>query len=405
MTTRRYYDDSHTHAFDAQVVERLTWEDKPAVVLAETYFYPTGGGQPCDTGTLGGVAVVDVVTRPEDLAVVHVLAAELPDGDMVRADIDWARRFDHMQQHTGQHILTQALVQLCEAQTVGFHLSPDTVTIDLDRTDLSADQLAQAERLANTVIWENAPVSATIYQTVEELRAAGVRMRRLPDHIATDGLRVVEIGTFDATACGGTHVRATGEIGLLKIIRVEKRGDKLRVEFKCGGRALADHAQRLDVTQKLTAQLTVGLPDLPEKIARLQTDLTEAQRGKKAAVNKLIDSHAAELVAETPVTDGRRVIRLVSDLYDANDLRALAKKLTAHSGVIALLAAPGEKAQLMLARSADLDPLNLNPALKVALDALGGGRGGGTPDFVQGGGLPASPSQCEAALNAAAAAI
>jgi alanyl-tRNA synthetase len=402
MTKRLYYDDSHTRRFEASITERLEWEGRPAVVLDQTYFYPAGGGQPHDTGTLNRVEVVNVVTRPDDLAVLHLLESPLPNGDSVEADINWARRFDHMQQHTGQHILTQALVQLCEANTVGFHLSAETVTIDLDKNDLTTEQLAQAEQLANQVIWENQTVSSAIYQTVEDLRTAGVRMRRLPNHIATDGLRVVEIGTFDTTACGGTHVRATGEIGLLKIVKTEKRGDKFRIEFKCGTRALSDYATRVNITNKLTAQLTVGLSDLPDSIARLQEGLTEAQRSKKAAISKLIDSHAAELLAAAHVIDGRRVIELVSDLYDQNDLRTLAKKLVDSSGVIVLLAMPSaEKTQLILARSADLVDLNLNIALKAALVALGNGRGGGTPDFVQGGGVPATAVTCEAALSAA----
>lgn len=406
MTKRLYYDDSHTRRFEALVTERLDHEGRPAVILNQTYLYPTGGGQPHDTGWLNGVEVVDVVTRSGDLAVIHILNAPLPATNTVQAEINWARRFDHMQQHTGQHILTQALVQLCEANTVGFHLSPETVTIDLDKTDLTADQLSQAERLANQVIWENQPISARIYQTVEEVRAAGVRMRRLPDHIATDGLRVVEIGAFDATACGGTHVRATGEIGLLKLIKTEKRGDKFRVEFKCGGRALSDYAMRVDITNKLTANLTAGLTDLPDSIARLQEGLTEAQRARKAAVSKLIDAHAVELLTHAAEQNGQRVITLVSDVYDLNDLRTLAKKLVAANGVIALLAMPSaEKAQLMFARSADLGEVNLNPILKNALAVLGNGRGGGTPDFVQGGGVPATLAQCEAALEAAKSAL
>ena len=402
MTKRLYYDDSHTRRFEARILESLDWGGRPAVVLDETYFYPSGGGQPCDFGTINGVAVLDVVTRPDDLTVIHVLESALPVGESVKAEIDWVRRLDHMQQHSGQHILTQSLVQLCEANTVGFHLSPDTVTIDLDKTDLTSDQLSGAEQLANQIIWENQPVSAKIYQTVDDLRAAGVRMRRLPDHIATDGLRVVEIGTFDATACGGTHVAATGEIGLLKLIKIDKRGDKLRVEFKCGGRALSDYAARVEITHRLTAQLTAGLADLPDSVARLQENLSEAQRSRKAAISKLIDAHAAELLTVTPYSDdGRRVIELVSELYDLNDLRALAKKLVSEAGVVALLAIPGEKAQLMFARNADLSALNLNPPLKAALAVLGQGRGGGTPDFVQGGGIPATTAQCEAALSAA----
>jgi len=407
MTKRLYYDDSHTHRFEANVIESLDWQGRPAVVLDETYFYPSGGGQPCDTGALNGVPVIEVITRPDDIAVIHVLSAAIPVTNAVIAEIDWVRRFDHMQQHTGQHILTQALVQLFEANTVGFHLSTDTVTIDIDKIDLTPSQLSQAEHLANQVIWENQPIRAKIYQTVEDLRAAGVRMRRLPEHIATDGLRVVEIGTFDATACGGTHVSATGEIGLLKLIKTEKRGDKFRIEFKCGGRALSDYTTRVDVTNLLSASMTAGLVDLPDSVTRLQADLTEAQRARKAAFSKLIDAHAAELLSATPIAeDGRRVIQWVSDIYDLNDLRTLAKTLVMTAGVVALLAIPsGEKTQLMLARSADLPALNLNTPLKAALSVLGNGRGGGTPDFVQGGGVPATAAQCEAALSAAKSAL
>lgn len=406
MTKRLYYDDSHARRFSATCIERTEKDGQPAVVLDQTYFYPTGGGQPHDTGWLNEIEVVDVIIRPDDHAILHILSAPLPPDDHIEAEINWARRFDHMQQHTGQHILTQAFVQLCDANTVGFHLSGETVTIDLDKTDVTAADLGQAEQLANQVIWENHAVSARLYQTVEELRAAGVRMRRLPDHIATDGLRVVEIGTFDTTACGGTHVRATGEIGLLKIIKTEKRGDKFRVEFKCGGRALGDYATRVDITNQLTAQLTAGLTDLPDSIARLQVGLSDAQRARKAAVSKLIDAHATELIAAAPLEDGRRIVTLVSDMYDLNDLRTLAKTIVATAGVVALFALPSaEKAQLLFARSADLATLNLNAALKTALTALGNGRGGGTPDFVQGGGVPANVSQCEAALRAAKAAL
>jgi alanyl-tRNA synthetase len=406
MTTRLYYDDSQARAFEARITEYLTHDGQPAVVLDRTLFYPTGGGQPHDTGTLDGVPVVEVVARQPDLAVVHVLAHALPaDREQVRGELDWARRFDHMQQHTGQHILTQALVTVCEANTVGFHLSPASVTIDLDRTDLTPAQLAEAERLANQVVWDDQPVTARIYATVDQLRAAGVRMRRLPDHIATDGLRVVEIGTFDATACGGTHVRASGQVGVIKLLKAEKRGDKLRVEFACGGRALADHAERLTVTQRLTAQLTAGLADLPELVKRLQDQLADAQRAYKQANQILLEQHADALLASAAPVGGVRVVRWATDQHDAEALRGVAKRMTAHAGVVALLGCAGEKAHLVLARSADLATLNLNPALKAAFAVLGGGRGGGSPDFVQGGGVPATVAQCEAALQDAYAVV
>jgi alanyl-tRNA synthetase len=400
MTERRYYSDSHTTKFEAKIVEHLTWDGKPAVVLDATYFYPTGGGQPCDRGTLNGAQVIDVVTRPDDLAVIHVLEREI-EGDTAQAQIDWARRFDHMQQHTGQHILTQAFVQTANLPTVGFHLSPDTVTIDLDATSISADQINTAENLANEVIWRNLPVTARL---VSQNEMDGVRVRRIPGQLATEGLRVVSVGEFDQTACGGTHVAATGEIGLLKIIRTDKRGGQIRVEFRCGGRALSDYRLRNDTTQRLTSLLNVGVSELDQSVSRLQNEIREMQRQRKAVVQQLLKTHAAELIAAAQTIDGVRVVILVSDLYDLNDLRVLAKQLTATPSVLALLGMPGEKAQIVLTCSPDL-PYNLNPALQAGLAVLGNARGGGPANFVQGGGVPATAAQIEAALNAARAAI
>ena len=400
MTERRYYSDSHTTKFEAKIVEHLTWDGKPAVVLDATYFYPAGGGQPCDYGTLNGAQVIDVVARPDDLAVIHVLEREI-EGDTAQAQIDWARRFDHMQQHTGQHILTQAFVQTANLPTVGFHLSPDTVTIDLDATSISADQINTAENLANEVIWRNLPVTARL---VSQNEMDGVRVRRIPGQLATEGLRVVSVGEFDQTACGGTHVAATGEIGLLKIIRTDKKGGQIRVEFRCGGRALSDYRLRNDTTQRLTSLLNVGVSELDQSVSRLQNEIREMQRQRKAVVQQLLKTHAAELIAAAQTIDGVRVVILVSDLYDLNDLRVLAKQLTATPSILALLGMPGEKAQIVLTCSPDL-PYNLNPALQAGLAVLGNARGGGPANFVQGGGVPATTAQIEAALKAAREAI
>lgn len=400
MTERRYYGDSHTTNFESKIVERLTWDGNPAIILDTTYFYPTGGGQPSDQGTLNGVQVIDVVTRPDDLAVIHVLDREI-EGDTAQAEIDWARRFDHMQQHTGQHILTQAFVQTANLPTIGFHLSPDTVTIDLDATGISADQINTAENLANEIIWRNLPVTARL---VSQDEMDGVRVRRIPGHLATEGLRVVSIGDFDQTACGGTHVAATGEIGLLKIIRTEKKGGQIRVEFRCGARALADYRLRNDTTQRLTSLLNVGVPELDQSVSRLQNEIREMQRQRKAVVQQLLKANAEELIDAAETVGGVRVVMLVSDLYDLNDLRVLAKHLTATPSVLALLGMPGEKAQILLTCSPDL-PYNLNPALQAGLAVLGNGRGGGPASFVQGGGVSATGAQVEAALKAARARI
>ena len=395
--SRLYYADSYTRHFQARIVERTDVEGRPAVVLEATYFYPTGGGQPHDAGMIGGSAVVDVLTRPADKAVLHVLAAPVSEDDVV-CQIDWARRFDHMQQHTGQHILTQAFVQTSGLQTAGFHLSADTVTIDLDAPALTQEALTAAEDLANTVVWENRPVSARLIAPEE---AEGVRMRRLPDQLATDGLRVVEIADFDQTACGGTHVAYTGEIGLIKVVRAEKRGDKTRIEFRCGGRALADYRLKNAVINGLTADLTVGMDEVRLAVSRLQDGLREAQRGLKAASARLLEADAAELLASAPRSGEFAVVARVLAGRDAGELRQLAGLLTRGDGVVALLGAPGaERSSLVFARSANLSA-DMSALLRQSLTELPSGKGGGQPALAQGGG-EASEAELAALLERAA---
>lgn len=393
---RLYYDDSYTRAFHARVIERAEIDGKPALVLDGTYFYPTGGGQPHDTGEINGAAVVDVLTRPADKAVLHVLAAPVAD-DEVDCAIDWARRFDAMQQHSGQHILTQAIVQTNGAPTVGFHLSEDTVTIDLDGA-LTLEMLAQAETLANQIVWEDRPVTARLVGLDE---TAGIRMRRLPGELATDGLRVIDIDGFDQTACGGTHVARSGEIGLIKLVRADKRGGKTRLEFRCGGRALTDYRLKNAVINGLTADLTVGIEELRAAVARLQDGLRETQRGLKAANARLLEADAASLLANAPTSATGRIVACVLPGRDASELRQLAGLLTKQAGVIALLAAPGpERASLVFARSDDL-PADMSALLRDVLAGLKGGKGGGQPNLAQGGAL-ASEAGLQSALEQAA---
>lgn len=400
---RLYYDDAYTRDFSAQVVERTTVDRYPAVILDRTYFYPTSGGQPNDLGTIGGVAVLDVTARKEDGAVLHVLANDV-DGETVACSVDWTRRFDHMQHHTGQHILSQAFVQVAQASTVGFHLSAESITIDLDRTGLTDDTITAVETLANDVVWANHPVTTRIIQPDD---AEGVRIRKLPEHLLTGGLRVVDIDGFDVTACGGTHVAHTGEIGLIKILRLEKRGDKTRVEFRCGARALRDYREKNAIANQLTADLTCALLEVPQSVARLQEDFKAEQRALKAANGQLIEYEALRLSAETPAANGVRVIAQVFTSRDFGDLRILAARLAQEADIVALLATSDGmetgKAQLVFARSASL-PHDMNALLKQTLGRFADGRGGGQPQMAQGGGT-ASPAAIHEALAAAGLAV
>ncbi|MBC7249052.1 MAG: hypothetical protein H5T62_02115 [Anaerolineae bacterium] len=380
LAARLYYTDAYLRAFEAQVIERLAWEGRPAVVLDRTAFYPTSGGQPHDTGDLNGVRVVDVVERETDGAIVHVLEGELP-GDNVHGQINWARRFDHMQQHTGQHILSQAFIAALEAETVGFHLGADMSTIDLNRAPLSEEQLAQAETLANEVVFDNKPVHTRF---VDKDALAKLPLRKPPQ--VSGPIRIVEVEGFDWSPCGGTHCRRTGEVGVIKIVRVERRGAETRVHFLCGQRALADYRRKNHLVLDLAARFSVGDWELSDAVERLSEEARLARKQVRALQEQLLEYEAAALLAGAETLAGARVIRRVYADRGIEDIRHLAQRLTAEPNVIALLGCgnAGNKAQFVFARSADL-PHDMNALLRLACKTVGGG-GGGRPNFAQGGG-------------------
>ncbi len=403
MTARRYYDDSYTARFRAMVTEALTIEGKPAVVLNETYFYPTGGGQPHDVGTMtaGGrtAQVIDVQTRGDDNAVLHILSEPLF-GEAVECEIDWARRFDLMQQHTGQHILSQAFIRTSNAATNGFHLGTEEVTIDLDKPGLDADALRSVETLANDIVFANRTVTTRLISRED---AEGIRMRRVPDALATDGLRIVEISDFDTTACGGTHVARTGEIGMIKILTTENYKGGTRVSFVCGERALRAAQMRTSLLNTLAADLSCAITDLPNIVARLRDQSASAEKSVKGLRARLVEYEGAALIKTSEVHEGVRWIIHVEEDGDPSALRLLAARIVREPGNVAVLGTAGDKTQVICARSSDVST-DMNILLKTALTPLGG-KGGGQPSQAQGGAGAASHEQVLAALRAAVASI
>ena len=377
MTERLYYLDPYRLEFEARVAERMSVGAKPGVVLGSTCFYPTSGGQPRDEGHLNGVPVTNVFER-EDKAIVHVLATELK-GGLAHGVIDWERRFDHMQQHTGQHILSQAFLQLLNAETVGFHLGKEASTIDVDKAPLAVSQLDKVEDLTNEIGFADRPVR-TYLATETEL--AGLPLRRLPT--VEMPIRVVEVEGFDYSPCGGTHCQRTGEVGLIKITRVERRGQDTRVEFLCGGRALADYRGKNRTVNELANRFSVGAWELAEAVERLAEEAKSSRRELNAAKNRLLAYEAAELLAEAEQHGDIRVVRKVFTDREGEEVRRLALRLMESEGSVALLGLSGGKAQLFFACSADL-PYDMNDLLKRACQVVGGG-GGGRRHFAQGGG-------------------
>jgi alanyl-tRNA synthetase len=400
MTTQRlYYNDSYMLNFSAHVVELAMHKDRPAVVLDQTYFYPEGGGQPSDLGTLNGIAVTDVQTRESDRAVLHVIDKPLI-GSRIEGSINADRRRDYMHHHSGQHILSQALSQAANAQTVSVHMSADTMTIDVKRTNILPEEWIAVETLANQIISENRPVRAW-FPEADEL--ATLAIRKLPDVVGK--VRIVDVGGFDITACGGTHVKQTGEIGLIKVIRFERRGDTTRLEFKCSGRAFQDYREKSDTLNRLAAQMTVGYWELGEAFSRLQDENKALKSEIKVAREQLITAEALALLPSVANIKDLQVVKQVFTDRSIDDLKLLVQKITEHPNTIALIGLAGTKAQLLFGRAENVATVDMSTLLKTALSVLKSERGGGRPNFAQGGGVSATQHEIENAIQVAAQVI
>jgi alanyl-tRNA synthetase len=393
--TRLYYNDAYTTTFKANIIERFPYRGKLAVILDQSYFYPTSGGQPHDIGTLNDLPVVNVFVRPEDKAVAHIINGEIW-SDEVTCQIDWGRRFDHMQQHTGQHILSQAFLIAAEAETVSFHLGSDYATIDLKDTGLKPGHIEKAELIANRVIWENRPVTARMINKEE---ADTLPLRKIPD-VDDDQLRIIEVKDFDLTACGGTHVSHTGEIGLIKISKLERQKDELRVEFLCGRRALVDYRQKNRIVNQLANELTTGYAEIEAVVVRLRDEAKQSRRLLKQQLSHSLSIEAGHLIRHGTQKGATVIIVEAFSGRDSAELKMLANQIIQHPNTVALLGAAGDAAQLIFARSEDA-PGEMNQLLKQSLQVLGFIAGGGTAKFAQGGGGSADLERMNQALQRA----
>jgi alanyl-tRNA synthetase len=392
MTDRLYYADSYLASFTARVTARTERGGRPAVALDRSAFYPEGGGQPADRGTLNGVPVLDVQSD-DDGTVWHTLESPLG-ADQVEAKVDWIRRFDHMQQHHGQHLLSAAFEELFNLKTVAFHLGADYATIDLGG-DASEDQLLAAEDRTNQVIWEDHPVQ-TRFVTPEEL--ATLPLRKPPP--VAGAIRVVSVQGFDHSACGGTHPRSTGAVGLLHIRRREKRGAETRIEFICGGRALRDLRKKGALLGRIAGSLTVGLDEVEDAVRRVR-EQEESSRKRLATVMATLLAHEArDLVAQAEPAGATPMVHLVRDDLSLDEARTLAHAVTGSGGLI-VLGISGDKAQMLVGRPAD-HALDCGQLVREVLTAFGG-RGGGQPAMAQGG-IP-DPNRLADAVAAAVSKI
>ncbi len=376
MTERIYWRDAYRTAFDAQVIDVCAVEGKPAVVLERTCFYPTSGGQPYDTGTLNEVRVVEVFEQDE--RIVHVLDAPLPLGP-VSGGIDWPRRFDHMQQHSGQHVLSQAWLNLAHAETVSFHLGLEACTIDIALASAPDSLVDAVEDLANQVIWDNLAVSVHEYAPDG---LTGVPLRKAPQVSGT--VRVVAVGAFDYSACGGTHVRAAGEIGSIHIAGMEKRRGQLRVSFVCGGRALHTQREARRNAQASALLLSVHPAGLPAAVAHMLDETHTLQKQNEELSRRLLLRELPIWWQQGAEVAGWRIIAQTLE-YPPALLRQAAQELARRERTIALLASQPPNAQFCFAASPEAQ-VNMGALLRQVLQPFGG-KGGGSASLAQGGGV------------------
>jgi alanyl-tRNA synthetase len=395
MSDRLYYHDSFTYAFDAEV-RAVRDGARPALVLDRSAFYPTSGGQPFDVGWLdvgaGGDAtselrVVDVV-ESDDGTILHYV--EVPAGEgrggaiapgaLVRGRIDAARRRDHMQQHSAQHVLSAAFDRLFGMRTVSFHLGADYSSIDLDAAALTAGQVEAAERLTNEVVLEDRPV---IIRFVTKDEAAALGLRKDPA-VEREELRVIDIEGFDRSACGGTHVQRTGQIGCVLLRKVEKARHGWRVEFVAGHRAVSTARRDFSVLTEAAALFSAALADVPQQARRAVEEVRSLRKEREQLQGELAAAQAVAMLAGAPERDGRRVVVRAFADRDVNALKTLAQALVRQSSnVVALLAGTSPQVSLVFAQTPG-GPADMRALMKEAVTALGG-RGGGTKDMAQGG--------------------
>jgi alanyl-tRNA synthetase len=398
-TERLYYSDSHLMEFDATVVatEEIA-VGRAGVVLDRTAFYPTGGGQPFDTGALGDARVVDCIDR-EDESVLHVVEGARPQvGERVRGRVDWDRRLEHIQQHTGQHILSQALVQLFDAPTRSFRMMERVCEIDVELLEPSDEKIERAVDLANRIIWEDRAVRVVTVTTEE---AAKLPLRK--DSEREGSLRVVEIEGFDMSPCGGTHAKRAGEVGVICVRQWERAKGLTRVEFAAGVRALEDYRLANRTARTVAAIFSAARDDAPVNAARLVEENKQLSRRVRTLEELASRVEAEELLREVEArADGSKIVARVFADMDAESVKRLASAVASHAGAVALLGSrEGGQARLVFARAADARG-DMNALMREAC-ALLEGRGGGKTEMAQGGGRRVE--KLDEAIEAAARAL
>lgn len=379
MTTERlYYTDPTLLEFEGRVIHTEQAGDRVATVLDRSAFYPTSGGQLCDIGTLAGTNVVEVV-ESDDGDVVHITESEIGSaGSTVGGVVNHLRRWKNRQMHTAQHILSQTFIKLFDLDTVSVHLGEEYGAVELNGDQISADQLERAEGHAGDIIAANLPIEIRFVSNEE---ASGLPLRKVPTREGT--IRVIQIGQFDWSACGGTHCLRTAEVGLLKIIGVERMRGRALVRFLSGVQAIADYRQRFQASEMLSRTLSCGIPDFVPRVEKLLSENKDLRRQSADLFKELIPIRA-EALARRAERSGK-VSVLVEEYGDPASGSQLATEIAVRIEGLAMIVA-GDKAMFAAAESAGLHAGDIAKEFASRL----GLRGGGGPKAAQVGGVDSS---------------
>ncbi len=404
MTERLYYTDSFLTEFEARVVAVTHAAGYLAVTLDRSAFYPESGGQVFDTGWLDlsgtdRVRVKQVTENGQTGDVLHIIegsAEGLRRGETVRGTIDADRRRDHMQQHSGQHVLSAAFEKLYGFPTVSFHMGEESCTIDLAADAITAMQLGSAEKLANEVMTEDRPVEIR-FATAEEARAMGVR--KIPA-TERDQLRLIEVRDFDLNACGGTHVRSTGQIGAILLRKTEKVKQGVRVEFVCGLRAVRTARHDFETLTEAAAVFSTHIWEVPQQVCKSLEEIKSAQKAQHHLLEEVAELQAAAMLQTADERDGCKLVVQFFPDRDLGFLKMLAQKLARSGNVVALLGCGGSQPSLVFGQTPGLAN-DMGALMKQTMQRLGT-RGGGNRDMAQGG-APDGISAEQALVKAASA--
>ena len=369
-TKRLYFDNPYQVEFKAKVIGREVYEKQPALILDQTCFYPESGGQPADKGKINGVEVLDV--QEKGTKILHVMKSEV-EADSVSGIIEWETRFDHMQQHSGQHILSQCFDTLFDARTQSFHLGVKTSTVEIDLRDITEDDVEKVETLANEVVFQDEEICT--YITPEEM-IEKVPLRKPPQK--SGHIRVVQISDFDYSACGGTHPNKTGEIGLIKILRWERIRNNLRFEFVCGRRALIDYGIKNRIIRDVAVKFNVGEGELVGSIDKMITEIKDVRRQMKKTQERLLNIEAQEIVKNA---EGE-VIKKVFTGKSPDEVRFLALAIIRSGDYIVLFGTKLQDRVHLVLASSEKSERDMRDCIPV-VSSLIEGKGGGRPTLVE----------------------